>query len=491
MSAFVYSRNQRTQILTIGLLVGATTMTVVTLWLLFARGREFMEHELRQRLVATAAVAASQFEGEMLRDITGKGDIERPEFKTIVRKLKLVLESAPNISSVYIMRKTDDPDTFAFVADAVSLDILEELDTSGDGIIQPDEEAPYPGDPYDVSRFPELRNEAFLYPAVDKELTTDQWGTVLSGYAPIVDGNTGEAVAILGIDMMADEYLRLSRGIFSSFLFLLLLMGAISIAGGVGLLLLERRMELYQRLERERMGLLLLASHQLGEPLTIFKYSTETLNDEIDSPALKEAVRDHTRSMEEGIYRMNSILNVMKQAAKIEEQSVEYQPTWMFMDALIRQVREECEPYLRRKQQVIELSFEGDMRVWADARLIGSVLLELFDNAIGYTGPGKTLVVTAMRIGDRVRVSVTDQGCGIPTDDIPRMFEKFVRAANARTFKPDGNGLGLFISRGIIRSAGGHIALESKQGEGTTVTFEIPAVPAEHGKERARELKIV
>ncbi len=492
MLRFSFSRETRAHALTIVLLLAATAMTVATLWLLFARGREFMDHELRQRLISTAAVAASQIDGKVVASVINKEDMAKPEFTELVRRLQLVLNSAPNINSVYIMRKTKDPNVLEFVADAASLDTFEVMDTNKDGVIQPDEEVPFPGEAYDVSNVPALRNEAFLYPAVDSQMTTDQWGTVISGYAPVVRTDTGEVVGTLGIDMSADEYLRLSSGIFSSFLFLLLLLGATSIAGGVGLLFLERRMELYQKLERERMGLLLLASHQLGEPLTIFKYSAETLGDEINSPELRKAVEDHIRAVQEGVFRMNSILNVMKQAAKIEEHGVEYRPSWTYLDAIIQSVRTECEPYLRRKQQTLELSFDGDMRVWADAKLLGSVLLELFDNAMAYTTTGSTITVSAHRIGDRVRVKVKDNGCGIPAADLPRMFDKFVRASNASKHKPDGNGLGLFIARGIIRSAGGDIWIESKEGKCTTVTFEIPAVPSGRGSNKeARDLRIL
>ncbi|MFA6039337.1 MAG: HAMP domain-containing sensor histidine kinase [Candidatus Peribacteraceae bacterium] len=476
------ARGNRAQSITVILLVLAAVITVTTLMLLFMRGREFMEFELKQRLRSVAAVAASQIDAEDVARINTRADTTGPAFREVVQRMKGIMKNAVDVSSVYIMRKTEDPNTLAFVADAISLDSFRELDTNGDGVLQPDEEAPQPGDPYDVSALPELRELSFLGPAVDEGINSDQWGTVISGYAPIRDAK-GEAKAILGIDMNADDYVRLSGSVFSSFLFLLLLVGATSIAGGIALLLLERKMTMYQQLERERMGLLLLASHQLGEPLTIFKYSAEALQDELGSSQLKDAVKDHIASLNEGVYRMNNILNVMKQAAKIEEQGVEVHPAWFYMDALIRDVRVACEPYLRRREQTMDIAVEGDMRAWTDSHLVTSILMELLDNAMGYSPKGTLITVKAERLRNRVRIAVRDHGYGIPPADLPRLFTKFVRGTNARLHRPDGNGLGLFIVQGILRCMGGRIWLESDAEQGTTFTFELPVEPEEVKRE--------
>ncbi|MEK7218289.1 MAG: ATP-binding protein, partial [Patescibacteria group bacterium] len=457
-------------------LVLAAAITFVTLMLLFIRGREFMEFELKQRLRSVAAVAASQIDPEDVERIRTRADTATPAFRDVVNRMKAIMRNAADVSSVYIMRKTDDPRTFAFVADAVSLDTFSELDEDGDGVLQPDEEAPQPGDLYDVNALLELRDQAHLGPAVDAEINTDQWGSVISGYAPIRDAQ-GQAVAVLGIDMDAEDYLRLSGSVFSSFLFLLLLVGATSIAGGIGLLFLERRMAMFQQLEHERMGLLLLASHQLGEPLTIFKYSAEALQDELESSQLKDAVREHIASLHEGVYRMNNILNVMKQAARIEAKGVEVHPSWFYLDALIRDARAACEPLLRRREQVMDIAVEGDMRVWADSHLVTGVLQELLDNAMGYSPQRAMIAVRAERHRDRVRIAVRDHGYGIPAADLPRLFTKFVRGSNARLHRPDGNGLGIFIAQGILHCMGGRIWVESEEGKGTTFTFEIPVEP--------------
>jgi signal transduction histidine kinase len=70
--------------------------------------------------------------------------------------------------------------------------------------------------------------------------------------------------------------------------------------------------------------------------------------------------------------------------------------------------------------------------------------------------------------------SIQDRGCGIPQKDLPRIFGEFTRASNATTFKADGNGLGLYIVKGIVEHAGGSIKIESKEGKGTTVTVRLP-----------------
>ncbi len=73
-------------------------------------------------------------------------------------------------------------------------------------------------------------------------------------------------------------------------------------------------------------------------------------------------------------------------------------------------------------------------------------------------------------------LQIEDHGCGIPKKDLQRIFGEFIRASNANKFKADGNGLGLYIVKGIVERAGGTVGLESHEGMGTTVIVRLPMV---------------
>lgn len=111
--------------------------------------------------------------------------------------------------------------------------------------------------------------------------------------------------------------------------------------------------------------------------------------------------------------------------------------------------------------------------VRADERRIAQVLRNLLSNAVRHTAAGS---VTARVEGlpDAVRVSVTDTGEGISLEDLPHIFERFFRADTARTNHGGGAGLGLAISRSIVRDHGGEMGASSEPGRGTTVWFSLP-----------------
>jgi two-component system OmpR family sensor kinase len=118
----------------------------------------------------------------------------------------------------------------------------------------------------------------------------------------------------------------------------------------------------------------------------------------------------------------------------------------------------------------------GQARVTGDADQLYRVLTNLLDNAIRYTGPkGKiTVAVEADVEQGQVSVSVTDDGSGIPAEELPRIFDRFYRADPSRTRDTGNAGLGLSICKSIVEAHGGCIGATSEPGRGTSVTFELP-----------------
>jgi serine phosphatase RsbU (regulator of sigma subunit) len=120
-----------------------------------------------------------------------------PAYRRITKELSRVVEAVPSIAYAYIFVKTDKKGIYKFVADVKSPACKGEKATA------------VPGDLYDASRFPEML-EAFNGPVADKTFATDEWGTFLSSYVPIRD-KRGEVIAILGIDMAADDVRDIQR----------------------------------------------------------------------------------------------------------------------------------------------------------------------------------------------------------------------------------------------------------------------------------------
>jgi signal transduction histidine kinase len=126
------------------------------------------------------------------------------------------------------------------------------------------------------------------------------------------------------------------------------------------------------------------------------------------------------------------------------------------------------------KQIRLQVSVPDDLPlVRGNGRRLGQVLNNLLDNAIKFTPPQHQVTLRAAVAGNEVRVDISDQGPGIPTADLPRLFEKFYRTRRSED-SPPGTGLGLSIARSIVQAHAGRIWAESQEGQGATLSFALP-----------------
>jgi thioredoxin type arsenate reductase len=157
-------------------------------------------------------------------------------------------------------------------------------------------------------------------------------------------------------------------------------------------------------------------------------------------------------------------------------------------DQIIRRVMEIFQDRARNKG--VSLSTDVDPTLPAldgDSDRLQQLLINLVDNALKYTPPeGRVLVRAHPAPGTNgeghptVEISVSDTGCGIPEKDIPRLTERFYRVDKARSRELGGTGLGLAIVKHIVQAHGGHLKIESRLQEGTTVRVFLPATKSSH-----------
>jgi signal transduction histidine kinase len=132
-------------------------------------------------------------------------------------------------------------------------------------------------------------------------------------------------------------------------------------------------------------------------------------------------------------------------------------------------------PQAQRQGVAIELEAPSDLpEAEADPGRIEQVLDNLMSNALRYTPAGGRLVLSAEANGDKVSLRVEDSGAGIPSEELPYIFERFYRADKARQRHEGETGLGLAIARSIVEAHGGSVSVESALGKGTTFTIALP-----------------
>ena len=140
----------------------------------------------------------------------------------------------------------------------------------------------------------------------------------------------------------------------------------------------------------------------------------------------------------------------------------------------------------RRGGVAVELAVPDVLRVACDPDRLAQVLSNLLDNAIKYA-PGGHVRLAAKVSGDgtMVELAVSDDGCGIPAEDLPRIAERFYRVDKARGREFGGTGLGLSIVKHIVQSHGGQLSIESRLGGGTTVRVALPRATESRGSDLA------
>ena len=109
--------------------------------------------------------------------------------------------------------------------------------------------------------------------------------------------------------------------------------------------------------------------------------------------------------------------------------------------------------------------------ILADPNRLERIFINLLSNALKYSPPDTIVMVRSMLVEKEVQTSVTDQGVGISTDDLPHIFERFFRTTST---KAEGLGLGLYITRMLVEAHGGRVWVESEQGKGSTFYFTLP-----------------
>jgi putative nucleotidyltransferase with HDIG domain len=169
-------------------------------------------NQLREKLKIIAQTAALMFDADMITRVhLSREGINSTEYRVIADKLRNIKNINKPIRYIYIMSKTEHEGIWQFVVDPDAL-----LETES-------KKSPtsYPGDKYNAARFPEML-KAFYGPSADKKLVVDEWGITLSGYAPIRD-KSGKAIAILGVDVVAEDVYKIHKEADRRSLLLLLL----------------------------------------------------------------------------------------------------------------------------------------------------------------------------------------------------------------------------------------------------------------------------
>lgn len=206
------------------------------------------------------------------------------------------------------------------------------------------------------------------------------------------------------------------------------------------------------------------ASHELRTPISVIQGYTRMLerwgkdDPEVLNEAI-EAIGKEAENMRELVDKLLFIARNDRDTLVLEEETFSLSE---MMDELVKETR------LVDKEHIIEDYIEKDIEIKGDRNRLKQAMRIFVDNAQKYTEPGGKIEITLKREENRAVMSVRDTGCGIDSNDISSIFDRFYRADQSRDRNKGGHGLGLSIARIIVLRHGGKIHVKSKLGEGST-----------------------
>ena len=227
-----------------------------------------------------------------------------------------------------------------------------------------------------------------------------------------------------------------------------------------------------ERVEKTRRDFIANVSHELRTPLTSIQGYTETL---LDSASAEDShSRDFLEIIRKNATRMSRLTEDLLTLARVESGEQRFAMQSVLPEELLREAVLSFRTMAKSQGVEFELHEFAPLPVTADVEAIHQVFSNLIDNALKYAGSTGRLVLGSRELANGVEFYVQDFGPGIPSEHLPRLFERFYRVDKARSRDSGGTGLGLAIAKHIVLAHGGTIRAESELNHGSTFIFILP-----------------
>ena len=222
--------------------------------------------------------------------------------------------------------------------------------------------------------------------------------------------------------------------------------------------------------EQLRRNLVADVAHELRTPLSNIQGYLEAIRDGVIKPDAATI-----RSLNEEAALLSGLVNELQELSLVEAGELKLVYQAEDITNLIKQAVTPWQPQLAAKEISLSLDLPDNLPLaYIDWQRVQQVLQNILENAVAHTGKGGNITVAATKQGDWVEVSMSDNGEGIPSEDLPNIFERFYRVDRSRARATGGSGLGLTIARRLVEAHGGKITVKSKLGKGSRFSFTLP-----------------
>ncbi|HSH24935.1 MAG TPA: cell wall metabolism sensor histidine kinase WalK [Massilibacterium sp.] len=240
-----------------------------------------------------------------------------------------------------------------------------------------------------------------------------------------------------------------------------------------------------EQIERDRREFVVSVSHELRTPLTTLRSYLEALadgawKDETIAPEFLAVAQNETE-------RMIRLVNDLLHLSKLDNKEIQIHVKKADFIDYFHTIIDRFEISKNESIEFVRLLPKMKIDMYFDQDKMTQVLDNIISNALKYSPAGGKVTFQLVKLSKHIRVSISDEGVGIPKESINRIFDRFYRVDKARSRQLGGTGLGLAISREIIHGHGGEIWATSIEGKGTTVNFTLPFEPYHHYSEDIKQ----
>jgi two-component system sensor histidine kinase SenX3 len=201
------------------------------------------------------------------------------------------------------------------------------------------------------------------------------------------------------------------------------------------------------------------------------------LQDAADDP---EAVRHFAGRMGQESRRLAQLVQEIIELSRLQVEGSQHDASIQEVASIVEEATDRAKVVAQGKNITLQVGGDLNAQVYGDRNLLVTAIKNLVDNAVSYSPENTTVGVGIARKGDLVEFTVVDQGIGISAEHQSRIFERFYRVDPARSRMTGGTGLGLSIVKHVAADHGGDVTVWSREGQGSTFTFRIPAVAKQH-----------
>lgn len=419
---------------------------IVSVWSAAAFAKEAGD-DIRLGLKDRSQSIAAALEQEHILKLSGKEQDEKnPAYKALKERLAEVKEGVPTARSLYLAGERNG--RLFFYVDSE----------------RPDDQDYSPAGEFYDDATPEFKAMFDNGQALVEGPVTDDFGTFISGLAPIFEPGTNKVIAVIGIDVAATTY-------YQSMAWAAL----VPLMAGFMLVLIILAFEWIRRRNTQllnlRSELVSVASHELRNPVTGIRLAAENLQlfitDE-QAKGMARAIYSSAIRLQDSTDEILELTHAMKQA-KLSKTNTD-------IVALIHEVIDIQHLAAQQKsvQLVVDPSVPANLVVHVDASKIKRAMHNVISNAIKYTRDDSTVTIGYHSDEYSHYITITDQGIGIPKAEQQKVFAGFYRASNAVASNIPGTGMGLYLVKMVFEQHGGHVTCISEENKGTTFTVSLP-----------------